>query len=56
MSDQTGTAVSSETQTATTARITPSERATLRRFATEVAELAGRPVEEQKKDLWYRHN
>ena len=28
----------------------------LRRLASRVAELAARPIEEEKKQLWYRHN
>ena len=34
----------------------PEEGATLRRLAAEVAELAARPIEAEKRDLWYRHN
>jgi hypothetical protein len=36
--------------------ITPKERAILRRLADQVAELAARPIEQKKRDLWYRHN
>ena len=36
--------------------ISPAERATLRRLAAKVAELAARPIEGKKRDLWYRHN
>ena len=36
--------------------VSSAERATLRRLAAEVAELAARPVEAQKRALWYRHN
>jgi hypothetical protein len=32
------------------------DRERLRRFAEQVAELAARPVEAKKRDLWYRHN
>ena len=32
------------------------KRATLRRLAAEVAELATRPIEAEKRGLWYRHN
>ena len=32
------------------------DREVLRRLAANVAELAARPVEEEKRDLWYRHN
>lgn len=36
--------------------ITPSERELLRRLAGQVAELAARPCEAVKRELWYRHN
>ena len=36
--------------------ISPADRAVLRPLASRVAELAARPVEDQKRDLWYRHN
>ncbi len=36
--------------------ISPAERAVLRDLAVRVAELAARPIEAQKRDLWYRHN
>jgi len=32
------------------------DRQVLRRLAAQVAELAARPVEQQKRALWYRHN
>ncbi|HUT10193.1 MAG TPA: hypothetical protein VMY42_06830 [Thermoguttaceae bacterium] len=32
------------------------DRGVLRRLAGKTAELAARPVEEEKRDLWYRHN
>jgi len=32
------------------------DRGMLRRLAGKMAELAGRPVEEEKRHLWYRHN
>ena len=32
------------------------DRKILRRLATRMAELAGRPVEEEKKELWQAHN
>lgn len=32
------------------------EREVLRKLAGQVAELASRPVEAEKRDLWYRHN
>ncbi len=45
----------SDQQSPTTA-ITTADRAILRRLAGEVAALAARPVENAKRDLWYRHN
>lgn len=36
--------------------ISPSDREVLRRLAGEVATLAARPLEQEKRDLWYRHN
>lgn len=36
--------------------IEPGDRQVLRRLAGRVAELAARPIEQEKRDLWYRHN
>ena len=36
--------------------ISAADRAVLRRLASQVAELAARPIEAEKRDLWYRHN
>jgi hypothetical protein len=36
--------------------ISPAERQVLRRLAGQVAELAARPVEDEKRQLWYAHN
>lgn len=36
--------------------VTPKDRSVLRLLAARVAELAARPVEVEKRDLWYRHN
>jgi hypothetical protein len=36
--------------------ISAEDRAVLRRLAARVAELAARPVEDQKRELWYQHN
>ncbi len=38
------------------ALISPYERAVLRQLAGQVAELAARPIEQEKRELWYRHN
>jgi hypothetical protein len=32
------------------------DREILRRLAGQVAELAARPIEAEKRELWYRHN
>lgn len=44
----------------TTARtrffISQNDRRILRELAKQVAELAARPIEQEKRDLWYRHN
>ena len=32
------------------------DREVLRRLAGQVAELAARPIEDEKRDLWYKHN
>lgn len=37
-------------------QMSSADHATLRRLAGEVAELAGRPVEAEKRQLWTRHN
>ena len=36
--------------------ITPREHQLLRTLAGQVAELAARPIEAEKRDLWFRHN
>lgn len=36
--------------------LTPHDRTILRRLAAATAELAARPLEQQKRDLWRRHN
>ena len=42
--------------TATDLSLNPRDREVLRRLAGRVAELAARPIEAVKRDLWYRHN
>lgn len=54
MADQPGN-VSLDTHV-TDLTITASEREVLRRLAAHVAELAARPIEAEKRALWYRHN
>jgi hypothetical protein len=36
--------------------ISPAEREVLRRLAGQVADIAMRPIEDEKRELWYRHN
>ncbi len=36
--------------------ITPHDRSVLRKWAAEAAELAARPIEEEKRRLWFDHN
>lgn len=54
MADQPGN-VSLDTHV-TDLTITASEREVLRRLAAQVAMLAARPIEAEKRALWYRHN
>lgn len=37
-------------------KISPSERKILRKLADQVAEIAARPIEQEKRQLWYDHN
>jgi hypothetical protein len=36
--------------------ISRKDQETLRRLAGQVAQLAARPIENEKRDLWFRHN
>jgi hypothetical protein len=36
--------------------ISPRDREILRGLAARVAEVASRPIEAEKRELWYRHN
>jgi len=56
MSDQTASGLSRATSNASDMVFTPRDRDILRRLASRVAELAARPIEQEKRDLWYRHN
>jgi hypothetical protein len=56
MSDQTQATLSALPQLAGAMTISAADRAVLRRLASQVAELAARPSEAAKRDLWYRHN
>jgi hypothetical protein len=56
MADQTVASLSAQNWSATALVISPAERAILRDLAARVAELAARPIEKEKRELWYRHN
>ncbi len=56
MSDQSVSALSTDAGRAENIKLSPADRAVLRSLAAQVAELARRPVEEAKRELWYRHN
>jgi hypothetical protein len=54
--DQTAATLSTQGEIATDLRISPADRQVLRRLAAQVAELAARPIEQEKRKLWYRLN
>ena len=56
MSDQTVFALSTEASLATDISLPAHDRAILRSLAMTVAGLAARPLEQEKRELWYRHN
>jgi hypothetical protein len=56
MTDQTVAGLARHTTPITDLTISDSDRAVLRSLANKVAELAARPLEEQKRELWYHHN
>ena len=57
MTDQTvAGAVAAGASEVLTIAVSASDRAVLRDLALGVAELAARPIEAEKRDLWYRHN
>ncbi|MCC7354043.1 MAG: hypothetical protein IT330_09820 [Anaerolineae bacterium] len=57
MTDQTRAAlVSAQGVVVRDATISAEDRAVLRRLASQVAELAARPIEQEKRGLWYQHN
>ena len=55
-SDQTVAALSTRGSLAGDAFISNRDRGILRELARQTAELAARPVEQAKRDLWHRHN
>jgi len=56
MTDQTVAGLVAQQGTAVELHLGPADRAILRSLAARVAELAARPVEAEKRELWYRHN
>ena len=56
MADQTVATLFTQSFTREQMLIAERDREILRRLATFLADLAARPVEERKRDLWYRHN
>lgn len=54
--DQTAATLSTSGEIATDLRISPADRQVLRRLAAQVAELAARPIEQEKRLLWYKLN
>ena len=54
--DQTQAALMTQGELGTEMTISASDRAILRELAARVAELAARPIEEEKRQLWYQHN
>lgn len=56
MTDQTQATLSTQGTVTGDVTMTATDRAILRRLASRVAELAARPIEQEKRDLWYRHN
>jgi hypothetical protein len=56
MFDQTQATLSTQGEFALETSISAKDREVLRRLASQVAELAARPIEQEKRDLWYRLN
>ena len=56
MADQTVASLFTQSIPAEEIQVSPKDRQVLRRLAGKLAELAGRQVEQQKRDLWCRHN
>ncbi len=56
MADQTTLSLASKTIDPETIYVTSSDRAILRELAERTAELAARPSEMEKRELWYGHN
>lgn len=56
MQDQTAVALNTQTANIQDVDISPKDREILKGLAAHVAELSARPVETEKKKLWYRNN
>jgi len=56
MTDQTAAGLSTQSSTTIKANISSADRQILRQLDAQVAEIAARPVENDKRDLWYSHN
>ncbi len=56
MADQTVAALFTQSIAREDLRVASVDRRVLRRLAGRLAELAARPCEAEKRDLWYRHN
>ena len=56
MAEQTAAALGAPSGAAHAPYLSPGDRAVLRWLAAEVAELAARPLQAEKRELWYRHN
>jgi hypothetical protein len=56
MTDQTPLSLASKTIEPETIYVSPADRAILRELSAQTAELATRPVEAMKRELWYDHN
>jgi hypothetical protein len=56
MFDQTQATLSTQGEFALDTTISAKDREILRRLASQVAELAARPIEQEKRDLWYQLN
>jgi hypothetical protein len=56
MTDQTVASLNADHGSIANLFISPEDRIILHELAEQVAELAARPVEEEKKKLWYQHN
>ena len=56
MADQTVSSLMTQSIRPDRIQMTPADRQVLRGLAARRADLAARPTEDQKRDLWYRHN